>query len=197
MWLGASALALAGALALLVATKVMGLVPIAVRSGSMSPKLPVNTLLLVEQVPADSVRVGDVISFDPPGEQPRTTHRVVERLMRNGHWYFRTKGDANPTADAWRRGLDHPAAYERGVSYGAKPALRVRWHLPGVGRLADLSEHTTTRRALMLVPLALLMINTMLLIWRPPLVAHDGHEGATEGGLDAVGAAEDWARKVA
>ena len=151
----------------MVATHGMGLAPIAVRSGSMEPNLPVHTLLFVEQVPADIVRTGDVITFDPPGTAPRTTHRVVERTLRNGRWYFRTKGDANPTADDWRRGQADPAAYERGVTYGTRPALRVRWHVPYLGRLADLTAHPELRRGLFVVPLTLLALNAVLAIWRP------------------------------
>lgn len=167
IWLGACVLAVVGALALVLVCAALKLAPIAVRSGSMAPRLPVHTLLLVEQVPASNVRVGDVITFDPPGPPPRTTHRVVERSFRNGRWYFRTKGDANPRPDDWRIGQMHPAAYERGITYGTKPAVRVRWHIPFVGRIASITAHPALRATLVVLPLALLALNTLLVIWRP------------------------------
>src|SRR3954454_12462982 len=64
---------------LTVAALAFHLTPLSVTSGSMEPAVPVHSLILVEQVPADAVRVGDIVTFDPPGPTGRVTHRVVAR----------------------------------------------------------------------------------------------------------------------
>src|SRR5918912_2525149 len=48
-------------------------------SGSMQPTLPLGSLVVVVPRNADAVRVGDVITFSPPGDDTHTvTHRVVD-----------------------------------------------------------------------------------------------------------------------
>ncbi|MCW2960672.1 MAG: signal peptidase [Thermoleophilia bacterium] len=165
-WLAFCMATLIGALALFVAWRFFDLAPIAVRSGSMSPKLPIHTLLFVAQVPAAEVERGDVITFDPPGVPPRTTHRVVSREWRDQKWFFVTQGDANDAPDDWRR-AGQSGAFHRGITYGSQPALVTVAHVPHVGRLADLALHPRLRVALLLLPLALLALHTMLVIWRP------------------------------
>src|SRR5215218_8467344 len=87
------------AIAATVATTAFHLIPLAVTSGSMEPTLPVHSMILVEHVRAADVRVGDIITFDPPGRTTRVTHRVVARERSGTRWYFQTKGDANPAVD--------------------------------------------------------------------------------------------------
>src|SRR5919206_2114030 len=49
-----------------------------VASGSMQPALPLGSLVVVVPRDADAVRVGDVITFSPPGDNRTVTHRVVD-----------------------------------------------------------------------------------------------------------------------
>lgn len=158
-----------GALAIGVAWHTYGYVPVAVRSGSMEPTLPVHSLLFVEEVPAASVRVGDVITFDPPGPVPRTTHRVTDREMHNGTWYFRTKGDANTVEDDWRQaesgGAATDALWLRGVAYPDGTAVRYRWHVPEIGRVAALSAMENLRAALLAIPFVLVGLQLLVWIW--------------------------------
>jgi signal peptidase I len=71
-------------------------------SGSMQPALPLGSLVVVVPRDADAVRVGDVITFSPPGYDTRTvTHRVVDVEGTGNDVTVRTRGDANPIADPW------------------------------------------------------------------------------------------------
>jgi len=70
-----------------------------VMSGSMEPTIPVGSVVVVRKVSPEDVKVGDVIAFRT-GES-RTIHRVVEKVVTNGSFYFRTKGDANEDPDPW------------------------------------------------------------------------------------------------
>jgi len=78
-----------------------------VPSWSMAPTLNVGDLILVVGVDPASVSVGDIIVFNVPSPHDRYTpspivHRVIEVNVEGGEVYFRTKGDNNPSADAWR-----------------------------------------------------------------------------------------------
>src|ERR671930_631552 len=81
---------------------VAGFKPIAVYSGSMRPTLGVGSLAVDRVVPASSVRVGDVITFNDPYIKGRlVTHRVVQIVKTKHGLAYRTKGDANAARDPW------------------------------------------------------------------------------------------------
>jgi len=65
----------------------------------MEPAIPVGSIVVVKKVNPEDVKVGDVIAFET-GES-RTMHRVVEKVVENGSFHFRTKGDANEDPDPW------------------------------------------------------------------------------------------------
>ncbi len=81
-----------------------------ITSGSMTGTYDRGSLLYAKNVPTNSLRVGDVITYSPP-EAVRgsalITHRIVsiDRDHR-GALVFRTKGDVNRVADAWQFSLD-------------------------------------------------------------------------------------------
>lgn len=88
------------------APRLLGLTPQIILTGSMEPELKVGALAFVEEVAPESVRVGDVITFRHPlkATNPPTlvTHRVVEvSAVDGGRFTYRTRGDANATADSW------------------------------------------------------------------------------------------------
>ncbi|MCW2924977.1 MAG: signal peptidase [Thermoleophilia bacterium] len=158
------------AVAIAVAWRFYGYVPVAVQTGSMTPTYPVHTLLFVHDVRDTQVRVGDVITFDPPGRVPRTTHRVVAREQHGGRWYFRTKGDANPVADDWREpGTPEAAAdetYLRGVSYSKGIAPRTAYSVPYLGWLAALGTMPYVRVGLLCIPFVVIALQLLSWIWR-------------------------------
>lgn len=71
-----------------------------VLTGSMEPTLPVSSLLVVKGQTAPYA-VGDVITFEQPGERRLVTHRIVEVEPTENSLVYRTKGDANPVMDSW------------------------------------------------------------------------------------------------
>ena len=69
------------------------------KTGSMSPAIPAGSLAVVREVPASSVRVGDVVTVDRPGQLP-VTHRVTSvRSADGGASVLTLKGDANRVED--------------------------------------------------------------------------------------------------
>lgn len=69
-----------------------------VRGGSMSPAIPLGTLVDVARTSPDQIRPGDIITLKADNGV-LTTHRVVRVAQLPDGLYFATKGDANETAD--------------------------------------------------------------------------------------------------
>lgn len=72
---------------------------------SMEPAYSVGDMVFVKTGTADSIKVGDVITFNPSEYgDAYLTHRVVEVLpdyQGSGITCFRTKGDANDSEDSF------------------------------------------------------------------------------------------------
>jgi len=73
-----------------------------VRSGSMSPTIPVGSLVIATRAPAARLGVGDVIVFPRP-DRPGTmvVHRIDAVVTTPAGRAFVTKGDANASPDGW------------------------------------------------------------------------------------------------
>jgi signal peptidase I len=73
-----------------------------VRTGSMTPTIPVGSLVIATRTPADKLHVGDVIVFERP-DRPGTmvVHRIYAVQQTDTGRAFVTKGDANGSPDAW------------------------------------------------------------------------------------------------
>ncbi|MBC7462559.1 MAG: signal peptidase I [Thermoleophilia bacterium] len=169
LWFVARVVLVVAAVGVAIAWHRYGYAPVAVQTGSMAPTYPVHTLLFVHDAPAGDVRVGDVITFDPPGRVPRTTHRVVRRTLHAGQWYFETKGDANPVADDWRQ-ANTPSAlakqpYLRGIAYSNGTAVRTEGHLPYAGWFAELGGMPKLRHALIAFPFIIIALQLLQWIW--------------------------------
>jgi signal peptidase len=148
----------AGAVVTLVAAYagllVVGFKPVAVYSGSMRPTLGVGSLAVDRVVPASSVRVGDVITFNDPYVTRRlVTHRVAQIVQTKYGLAYRTKGDANATRDPWAIKLNDKVG-------------RVAFHVPLAG-YALWYAHTREIRAGLLGAFALfVLIGVLRRIWR-------------------------------
>jgi signal peptidase len=70
-----------------------------IMSGSMEPAIPVGSIVVVKKVNPEDVKVGDVIAFET-GES-RTMHRVIDKVVEDGSFHFKTQGDANEDPDPW------------------------------------------------------------------------------------------------
>lgn len=93
-WVAASILCV---LIVWTSTGLLGVQPTTVISGSMRPSLDVGDMVVVREVAADSIGVGDVIQYWRDGEM--VIHRVVEVQQGGGGKLFVTKGDANSEPD--------------------------------------------------------------------------------------------------
>src|SRR5262245_45130457 len=75
--------------------RIAGGTPYTVLTGSMKPRLPPGTLIVVR--PSHNIQIGDIITFQlRPGESEVATHRVIGvGTSVGGERVYVTKGDAN------------------------------------------------------------------------------------------------------
>jgi signal peptidase I len=74
--------------------------PVLVVAGpSMVPAIGVGAAAVLESVPADALRVGDVVSLRSGPERAIFTHRIGRIVERDGEVWLETKGDANADPD--------------------------------------------------------------------------------------------------
>ncbi|MCW2674596.1 MAG: hypothetical protein JWP14_3185 [Frankiales bacterium] len=73
-----------------------------VLTGSMTPTIPVGSVVLVRPVDPGTLHVGDVITYQKePGKPEYITHRITAIHTGTTPVTLTTKGDANRGADPW------------------------------------------------------------------------------------------------
>ena len=90
---------------LLAGTRLIGLTPYTVLSGSMEPTYHVGSIIYVKDVDPTELKVGDPLTFRLEGGTV-ATHRIIEVVGEGESLSFRTQGDANKNHD----GLSHASA---------------------------------------------------------------------------------------
>lgn len=100
LWVAAAAGVLCMALVVLAITADITLIMF--RTGSMSPTIPAGSVAAVQQVPAASISVGDVVTVDRPDDLP-VTHRVtsVSAGATDAERVITMRGDANAVDDPY------------------------------------------------------------------------------------------------
>lgn len=128
-----------------------------VLSDSMKPQWSAGDVIISTPERADQVRVGQVISFNPPIDgRPSVTHRVIEITEPGATPVIRTKGDANQAPDEWGT-----VRLNGGTVYQAKRAI------PNLGwALSFLRSRSVAIVTTLLVPLAFLLM-VLWKIWAP------------------------------
>lgn len=97
----AAIIGLACAVAVLLAAA-MGLRPVVLVSGSMTPTMPTGTIVVTRPIAGEDVRVGDVLTVPRGDSTELVTHRVTDIEYIDGHWSAELQGDANRTVDPHR-----------------------------------------------------------------------------------------------
>jgi signal peptidase len=159
----------AGLLAALALGALMLLPPLAgyqryvITGGSMGDTIPKGSIVYDKPVPVAFLRVGDVITYTPPagsGPGGRVTHRIVWiGRGSDGAPAFRTKGDANRSADPWKFEL-----------HGERQA-RVAGHVPFAGWTLAALAIRWVRMLVIGLPAALIAVGVLVGAFREPSVA--------------------------
>jgi signal peptidase I len=70
---------------------------------SMTGTISIGSLIYSDPVPVESLRVGDIITFQPPEMDEVVTHRIVAiTRASDGTQRISTQGDAVPNRDPWQ-----------------------------------------------------------------------------------------------
>lgn len=131
--------------ALMLLPAVFGLERYVITGDSMQGSYDRGSILYSEVVPVEDLRVGDVITYEPPPSarwDGVVTHRIISLQDRDGTQVLRTKGDANDSPDPWRfklRGEEQARAVASvpyvGYFFGALSIRELRMGLIGVPAL--------------------------------------------------------------
>jgi signal peptidase I len=126
-------------------------------TGSMSPQIDPDDVVLTTPLDVEDVAVGMVISYHIPIDDHRVvTHRVVSvERGADGTVTVQTKGDANTAEDPWRATLEGDTAYQ------------VRAVVPEIGHAIQWLREPVVSKALVYGAPALLAGWLILTIWRP------------------------------
>ena len=122
--------------------------------GSMEPAIHKGSLIFDEVVPVRDLRVGDVITYIPPGSKQAVTHRIVSRRVVKGAPVFRTKGDANATMDA------------RPFQLNQATQARYSFAIPGLGWVFIALGTPQARFLLLALPALLIALAVLASLWR-------------------------------
>jgi signal peptidase I len=158
-WSTTTALAVATTFAaLMLVPALFGLQRYVITGDSMSGTFDRGSIVLSEVVAVDQLRVGDVITFRPPGafgHDGLVTHRIVA-VDDDGRRrpVLRTKGDANASRDPWR------------VQLSAPEQARVVADVPYVGYAFAVLGIRELRMALIGIPALLVAVALVAGLWR-------------------------------
>jgi signal peptidase I len=76
---------------------------VTITSKSMEPALKLGDLAITQNIPRFEIERGDILVLPhPANKEVRFAHRVVQVDREKGALVIETKGDANPSNDAWR-----------------------------------------------------------------------------------------------
>jgi len=144
--------------AILALPALMGWQRYVIVSGSMTGTYDRGSLVLDEVVPVADLKAGDVITYRPPagsGPDGLVTHRIAAITTgKAGERVFRTKGDANQSADPWTFTL--PEGEQ----------ARVKLGVPYVGFAVAALSRKELRMIVVGIPAALIAMVSLAGLWR-------------------------------
>lgn len=126
-----------------------GLQRYVITGSSMSGTFEVGSVVFGEVVPVNDLRVGDVITYQPPAESG-IDNLVTHRIVSIDGEVFRTKGDANAQPDPWTFELTAPS----------QP--RVEHHVPYVGYLFIALQDRALRMVLIGIPAGVIALISLV-----------------------------------
>ena len=130
--------------------------PVTVLSDSMQPTFSRGDLVVATRQPLESLRVGQVISFQiPVGDHRVESHRIVELISGGPAPVVRTKGDASQGVDPWNAQLTGGHAWVVSAT------------VPELGHLILWMRDPRLRLLALFLAPTLLAMRLLLRIWLP------------------------------
>jgi signal peptidase I len=166
-------IALAGFLFLVIGPHVLGYRTSTMLTGSMEPMISPGDVIVIKQIPATELEVGDIVTYHIPVEDHRIeTHRVVEVSRLDGEVAMRTKGDANAGADPWTAIIESESVWV------------VDEVVPHIGKAIRVLHTPWVNKAVLWIAVGGVIVLGFLQIWGRPEDADEAADTAGAGGTD-------------
>lgn len=147
-----------GCVAILLGPSLLGYQRFIILTGSMTGTYNRGSIVYDKPVPTASLKVGDVISYNPPPgftSQGRVSHRIYRITVgKDGVRTFQTKGDFNKYPDIWHFTLPRPTQDE------------VKFDIPEIGYLFLILSIRNYRLIVVGVPAILIGLYELRKLWR-------------------------------
>ena len=154
-----TALCVAGLVFVVVVILVPGLLGLqryVITGGSMTGTIPKGAVIYSKITPVEQLKVGDIITFNPPGYSTAVTHRIIAvEQGPDGRPAFRTKGDFNETADPWNP-----------VTLNEPQQARYVFQMPVLGYVLAALSVRAVRLALIGLPALVIALSLLWSLWR-------------------------------
>ncbi|GAB2854528.1 signal peptidase I [Nocardioides pacificus] len=150
-------LCLVAFLGLAVGPHLFGYRTITMLTGSMAPMINPGDVVISVPHPAESVEVGDVITYQIPVEDNRIeTHRITKVIeKKDGSIAIKTKGDANNGVDPWTAILQDDVVW------------KTEYVVPGLGKVIRAMRTPIIQDVVFWGALGALILLGLILIWKP------------------------------
>ncbi len=132
--------------------------PLNVLGGSMEPAIKLGSVIIINKVEPKDIKVGDIVTYKPPDKRDQNqkatlvTHRVIKIDEKKATIRFKTKGDANKTADG-------------GLVDGRQIIGKVALTLPYIGKIGLYAKTPLGFLLLIITPgLAIISMETINII---------------------------------
>ena len=133
-----------------------GLQRYVITGGSMTGTIPKGAVIYSRITPVGQLKVGDIITFTPPGMPSAVTHRIIAiETGPDGSPAYRTKGDFNQVADPWNP-----------VKLNEPQQARYVFQVPVLGYVLAALGVRTVRIALIGLPAVLIALSLLWSLWR-------------------------------
>jgi signal peptidase len=159
----------------------LGLQRYVITGGSMTGTIDRGSVVYARLTPVGRLKVGDIVTFVPPGEQGPVTHRIISvGTGPNGERVFQTKGDFNTAADP------------QSITFSQPQQARYVYHVPYLGYLLAPLALRQLRLLLIGLPAVVIAISLLWSLWRsageevrrqeaaPPVIRHTSGSADTE-----------------
>lgn len=146
--------ALAIVVLIIVVPALLGLQRYVITGGSMTGTISKGSVIYSKLTPTEQLKVGDIITFFPPGYNAPVTHRIIAiEQGQDGRSVFRTKGDFNQVADPWKVNLVQPKQ------------ARYVLHIPYIGYVLAALAIRQVRMILIGLPALIIAISLLWSLW--------------------------------
>jgi signal peptidase I len=147
--------ALAIVVLIIVVPALLGLQRYVITGGSMTGTISKGSVIYSRLTPVEKLKVGDIITFYPPGYNAPVTHRIIAiEQGQDGRSVFHTKGDFNQVADPWKVNLVQPKQ------------ARYMVHIPYIGYVLAALAIRQVRMILIGLPALVIAISLLWSLWR-------------------------------